>query len=158
MVEFRVAKKEDCELILSFIQQLAKYEKLENEVEATVEALEDWLFTNMSAEVFFAVKDGKEVGFALYFTNFSTFLGKAGLYLEDIFILPEYRGQGIGKLMLKALAQMAVSCDFGRMEWSCLDWNTDSIEFYNALGAQAMSEWTTYRLSGGALKELADSK
>ena len=158
MIEFRVAEKKDCALILEFIKSLAKYEKLEDEVVATEEALEQWLFDNMSAEVFFAVKDGKEVGFALYFTSFSTFLGKAGLYLEDVYVLPEYRGQGVGKLMLKALAQMAVSCGFGRVEWSCLNWNEQSIEFYHSIGAEAMSDWTKYRLSGERLEELAGIK
>jgi len=158
MVKLRVAEREDCALILDFIKQLAKYEKLEDTVVATVESLEDWLFDNLSAEVIFAVIDGKEVGFVLYFTNFSTFLGKAGLYVEDLFVLPEYRGRGIGTTMLKALAQMAGSCDFGRLEWACLDWNKDSINFYESLGAQAMSEWTIYRLSGETLKALADKE
>ncbi|MCL2391961.1 MAG: GNAT family N-acetyltransferase [Oscillospiraceae bacterium] len=158
MIEFRVAQREDCALILSFIQSLAKYEKLEGSVIATEQRLEEWLFDKMAAEVIFAVVDGKEVGFALYFTNFSTFLGKAGLYLEDLFVLPEYRGRGIGKALLKSLAQMAEDCDFGRMEWVCLDWNTDSIEFYKSIGAQAVTDWSIYRLSEDAIKALANNR
>ena len=155
-LEFRIAEKKDSALILDFIRQLAKYEKLEDAVVATEQSIEQWLFDKLSAEVIIAVSDGKEIGFALYFTNFSTFLGKAGLYLEDIFVLPEYRGKGVGTAMLKYLARMAVECDFGRLEWTCLDWNSDSIEFYNSLGAQAMSDWTTYRLSGDTLSDLAN--
>ncbi|MCL2227682.1 MAG: GNAT family N-acetyltransferase [Oscillospiraceae bacterium] len=155
-VQFRIAQRGDCPLILDFVRNLAKYEKLDDEVVATVQGLEEWLFEKLSAEVFFAVVDGKEVGFALYFTNFSTFLGKAGLYLEDIFVLPEYRGQGIGAAMLEYLATVAVDCDFGRLELSCLNWNTDSIEFYESLGAQGMSDWTTYRFSGDSLDALAN--
>ena len=155
MIEFRDAVREDCELILSFIRSLAKYEKLEDDVVATTEMLDKWLFTKLSAEVFFAIIDGREVGFALYFTNFSTFLGKAGLYLEDIYVMPEFRGRGVGSAMLKELAQKAVSRGYGRMEWSCLDWNKDSIDFYEALGAVAMSDWTTYRLTGDTLSALA---
>jgi len=155
MIGFRVAERDDCALILDFIKQLAKYEKLESSVVATESVLEDWLFDKLSAEVMIALYDGKEVGFALYFTNFSTFLGKAGLYLEDLFVLPEYRGKGIGSAILKALARMAVECGFGRLEFSCLDWNKDSIDFYKSLGAQPMSEWTTFRFAGKALENLA---
>jgi len=152
---FRIAEKQDCALILKFIRELAKYEKMEDDVVATEELLEDWLFDTPSAEVIFAVVDGKEVGFALYFTNFSTFLGKAGLYLEDLYVQPEYRGKGIGKALLKYLAKMAVECNFGRLDWACLNWNEDSIVFYESLGAEALSEWTTYRLSGKTLEDLA---
>ena len=155
-LRFRIAERGDGEIILNFIKELAKYEKLEHEVTATVATLEEWLFDKLSAEVFFAMVEDKEVGFALYFTNFSTFIGKAGIYIEDIFVLEQYRGQGIGKAMLKYFARMAVECDFGRVEWSCLDWNEDSIEFYNRLGAHAMDEWTTYRLSGDELIALAN--
>jgi len=155
-LRFRIAEKQDCETILKFIKELARYEKLEDEVVATVEILEDWLFEKMSAEVMFAVIDGKEVGFALYFSNFSTFLGKAGLYIEDIYVREEFRGQGIGTAMMKYFAQMADECGFGRVEWACLDWNTDSIEFYESLGAVGMDGWTTFRLSGDAIKAFAN--
>ncbi|MCL2366561.1 MAG: GNAT family N-acetyltransferase [Oscillospiraceae bacterium] len=156
-LRFRIAVKEDCALILQFIRELAKYENLEDAVVATEEGLEDWLFNTPSAEVIFAVVDDKEVGFALYFTNFSTFLGKAGLYLEDLYVQLPYRGRGIGKAMLKYLAKMAVACEFGRLDWACLDWNKDSIAFYESLGAEALSEWTTYRLSGETLEALANA-
>ena len=103
----------------------------------------------------FAVKDGKEIGFALFFHNFSTFLGRAGLYLEDLFVLPEYRGQGCGKAILKKLASIALERGCGRLEWWCLDWNRPSIDFYLSLGAQPMSDWTVYRVAGNALTDLA---
>ena len=154
-VKFRFAEREDCALILKFIRSLAKYERMENDVVATEEMLSDWLFDKHAAEVFFAMVDGKEVAFTLFFPNFSTFLGRAGLYLEDLFVLPEYRGRGIGTAILRELARIAVERGYGRMEWWCLDWNTDSIKFYEALGAEQMSEWTTHRVSGDAIKKLA---
>jgi GNAT superfamily N-acetyltransferase len=153
---FRFAVRDDAPLILEFIKKLAEYEKMLSEVTATPELLEYWLFDKQTAEVLFAVIDGKDVGFALYFNNFSTFLGKAGLYLEDIFVLPEYRGHGIGKAMLAKIASIAVERGYGRMEWACLDWNEPSIEFYHSIGAEAMSEWTTYRLTGSALTKLTE--
>jgi GNAT superfamily N-acetyltransferase len=128
---------------------------MENEVVATVELLAEWLFDKNASEVIFAITDNKEVGFALYFTNFSTFLGRAGLYLEDIYVKPEYRQQGIGTAMFKKLAQITVERGYGRFEWACLDWNTPIIDFYKRLGAESMSEWTTYRLSGDALLKMA---
>ena len=152
---FRYAEREDTELILKFIRDLAKYEKMEHELIATVELLEESLFEKQKAEVIFAMADNREVGFALFFHNFSTFLGRAGLYLEDIFVLPEYRGRGYGKGILKKLAQTAIERGCGRLEWSCLDWNKPSIDFYLSLGAEPMEEWTVYRLTGNTLKELA---
>ena len=154
-LEFRFAKRDDCALICGFISGLAKYEHLEHEVVVTDELLAEWLFDKHAAEVLFAVIDGIEVGFALYFTNFSTFLGRAGLYLEDLYILPEHRGRGIGKAMLRKLAGITIERGYGRFEFSCLDWNTPSIEFYTSLGAEPMSEWTTYRMSGETLSKLA---
>ena len=151
----RIAGRGDQALILSFIHSLAEYEKLSSEVTATVEQIEEWLFDKRAAEVLFAIVEGNEVGFALFFPNFSTFLGKAGLYLEDIYVLPEYRGRGIGKAMLRELARIAVKRGYGRFELSCLDWNTPSIEFYRSIGAEAMSDWTTYRITGDALNNLA---
>ena len=154
-VTFRAAVREDCDLILRFIRALAEYEQLADEVTATEALLEEWLFDKHGAEVIFALADGREVGFALFFPNFSTFLGRSGLYLEDLFVLPEYRGRGIGKALLRELARIAVERGYGRFEWWCLDWNTPSIEFYRALGAQPMADWTVYRLSGDSLTGLA---
>ncbi len=151
---FRFAKEEDCALILSFIRGLAVYEKLEDQVIATEELLKEWIFEKQKAEVIFACENGKEVGYALFFHNFSTFLGRAGIYLEDLFIEPAYRGKGYGKATLKKLAEIAVSRGCGRLEWSCLDWNRPSIEFYLSLGAEPMEEWTVYRVTGDTLRKL----
>ena len=153
---FRPAQRGDEEKILFFIRGLAKYEKMESDVVATPELLSEWIFDRQKAEVLFPVVDGREIGFALYFHNFSTFLGRAGLYLEDLFILPEYRGRGYGKATLRQLARIAVSRGCGRLEWCCLDWNKPSIDFYLSLGAVAMDEWTTYRLTGNALENMAE--
>lgn len=149
--EFRNATKDDCALILSFIKALAEYEKMSDDVVATEDLLREWIFEKQSAEVIFALEDGREVGFALFFHNFSTFVGRAGIYLEDLFVLPEYRKRGHGKALILELARIAVDRKCGRMEWSCLDWNQPSIDFYLSLGAKPMNEWTTYRLSGDAL-------
>ena len=155
-VTFRKAERKDVALILEFIQGLAAYEHMENDVVADEALLEEWIFDKQKAEVIFAVADGKEVGFALFFHNFSTFLGRAGLYLEDLFVKPEYRGKGYGKAILKKLAAIAVERGCGRLEWSCLDWNTPSIDFYLALGEVPMDEWTVYRVTGETLKKLAE--
>ena len=152
---FRAAEEKDCGLILFFIRELATYEKMLDEVVATEEMLSDWLFQKHSAEVIFACEDGKEVGFALFFHNFSTFVGRAGLYLEDLYVLPAYRGKGYGKALLKKLAAIAVERGCGRMEWVCLDWNKQSIDFYLSLGARPMDEWTIYRVAGESLEKLA---
>lgn len=153
---FRAAKEEDCGLILHFIRSLAAYEKMADEVVATEELLLEWLFQKHSAEVVFACENGKEVGFALFFHNFSTFVGRAGLYLEDLYVLPEYRGKGYGKAILKKLAAIAAERGCGRMEWVCLDWNKPSIDFYRSLGARPMDEWTIYRVAGESLRTLLD--
>jgi len=155
-IAIRQAKREDVALIKDFITQLAIYEKMLDEVVVTEQLLQEWLFEKQIAEVIFAEMDGKEVGFALFFHNYSTFVGRGGIYLEDLFVLPEYRGHGIGKLLLKELATIAVSRNCGRLEWCCLDWNKPSIDFYLSLGAQPMDEWTTYRLSGDTLMDLAN--
>lgn len=155
--QFRFATRDDCALILSFIRELAAYEKMLDEVVATEELLEEWLFDKQKAEVVFALEDDREVGFALFFHNFSTFLGRASIYLEDLYVLPEYRGKGYGKGLLEKLAQIAVERGCGRLEWWCLDWNRPSIDFYLALGAEPMSDWTTYRITGDTLIELAES-
>ncbi len=152
----RFAKREDVGQILEFIRRLAAYEKLEHEVVATEETLEEWLFDKEKAEVLFAVVDGKEVGFALFFHNFSTFLGRAGIYLEDLYVEPAFRGQGIGKGLIKQLARIAVERGCGRLEWWCLNWNQSSIDFYRSLGAEAMDEWTVYRIAGETLTQLAE--
>jgi GNAT superfamily N-acetyltransferase len=153
----RTATRNDTPLILEFIKELAKYEKMLPEVTATPKLIEYWLFDKQAAEVLFAVADGQEVGFALYFSNFSTFLGKAGLYLEDLFVLPNYRGRGIGKALLAELARIAVERGYGRLEWACLDWNEPSIDFYRSIGAVDLSDWSTYRLAGDALVKLAEA-
>ncbi len=154
-INFRYAKETDVALILEFIKGLAEYEKMLDEVIATEDLLQEWIFEKKKAEVLFALEDGKEVGFALFFHNFSTFLGRAGIYLEDLFVKPEYRGKGYGKGLLKKLAQIAVERGCGRLEWWCLDWNKPSIDFYLSLGAEPMDEWTTYRVTGENLDKLA---
>ena len=153
---FRCATREDTSLLLAFIRQLATYEKMLDLVVATPELLEEWLFDKQKAEAFFALASGGEaVGFALYFHNFSTFLGRSGLYLEDLYVRPAHRGNGCGKAILQELARIALERGCGRLEWACLDWNTPSIAFYRSLGAVPMDEWTVYRISGDALKGLA---
>ena len=134
---------------------MAAYEKMSDQVVATEELLREWIFEKGKAEVLFVCEDNKEVGFALFFHNFSTFLGRAGIYLEDLFVLPEYRNKGYGKSLLKKLAQITVERGCGRLEWACLDWNKPSIDFYKSLGAAVMDEWTTYRLTGDTLMEMA---
>lgn len=153
---FRNAQREDVALILQFIRELADYEKMLNEVVADEATLEKWIFDKQKAEVIFAVLDKKEIGFALFFHNFSTFLGRSGIYLEDLYIRPEYRGRGYGKAILKKLAAIAVERGCGRLEWWCLDWNQPSIDFYLSLGAEPMSDWTVYRIAGDTLIELAE--
>ena len=152
---FRYATEQDCGLILHFIRELASYEKMSREVVATQELLREWIFEKKKAEVIFVCVNGREIGFALFFHNFSTFLARAGLYLEDLFVLPEFRGKGYGKAILKELARIAVERGCGRLEWACLDWNRPSIDFYLSLGAQPMDEWTVYRLTGETLESLA---
>ncbi|MCI6041276.1 MAG: GNAT family N-acetyltransferase [Clostridiales bacterium] len=154
-LDFRFAERNDIPLILKFIRELAEYEKMLNEVVADEATLEEWIFDKEKAEVIFACLDDKEIGFALFFHNFSTFLGRAGLYLEDLYVLPEYRGKGYGKAILKKLAAIAVERKCGRLEWWCLDWNKPSIDFYLSLGAEAMCDWTVYRISGETLTKLA---
>ncbi|MBQ7122538.1 MAG: GNAT family N-acetyltransferase [Clostridia bacterium] len=153
--EITYATEDDVGTILDFITRLAEYENMLDEVVATPELLKEWLFEKKKAEVVFAVENGKKVGFALFFHNFSTFLGRAGIYLEDLFVLPEYRGKGYGKALLRFLAKTAVERGCGRLEWCCLDWNKPSIDFYLSLGAKPMDEWTTYRMAGNKLTEFA---
>jgi GNAT superfamily N-acetyltransferase len=152
------AQAKDCAEILKFIKGLAHYEKLSHEVTATEEKLKETLFgPHPAAEVVFAVSGGKKVGFALYFQTYSTFLAQPGIYLEDLYVLPEHRGYGFGKKLLVFLAQQALARGCGRLEWSVLDWNKPAIDFYLNLGAQPMMEWTVYRLAGDALKKFGHS-
>ena len=154
-IEIRFANEADVETILSFIKNLAEYEKMSNDVVATPELLKEWIFEKNKAEVIFAVENGKEVGFALFFHNFSTFLGRAGIYLEDLFVLPEFRGKGYGKALLKKLAEITCERGCGRLEWCCLDWNKPSIDFYLSLGAKPLDDWTIYRMTGEELENFA---
>ena len=155
-VEIRRAVPGDEPVILEFIRELAEYEHMSDEVVATEELLHDWLFEKRAAEVLFAVEDGKEVGFALFFGNFSTFLGRGSIYLEDLFVKKEHRGRGYGRALLRALARLALERGCGRLEWACLDWNRPSIDFYLSLGAASQSDWTTYRLTGPTLEAMAE--
>lgn len=154
-VAFRSAGREDVPLILRFIKELADYEGMLDEVVADEATLEEWLFDRQKAEVIFALEGEEEVGFALFFHNFSTFLGRAGVYLEDLYVKPEHRGKGYGKALLRKLAAIAVERGCGRLEWWCLDWNKPSIDFYLSLGAEPMSDWTVYRIAGDTLTQLA---
>lgn len=154
---FRSAERKDTALILRFIKELASYEKMLDEVVADEATLETWIFDKQKAEVIFAVLGETEIGFALFFHNFSTFLGRSGIYLEDLFVKPEYRGRGYGKAILKKLAAIAVERGCGRLEWWCLDWNKPSIDFYLSLGAEPMSDWTVYRIAGDTLEQLGKS-
>lgn len=153
-MEIRKAVRQDVPLILEFIKGIARYEKMENEVVATTELLEEQLFDKGRAEVIFAMEEGVEVGFALFFHNFSTFLGRSGLYLEDLFVYPEHRGKGYGKALFLELVRIANERGCGRMEWVCLNWNKPSIDFYRSMGAVPLDEWTTYRLTSDAMKKL----
>lgn len=157
-MKFRYAVPEDTEVIYHFINEMAIYEKMTDIMVATPEALRKTIFEDKCAEVIFACEGEKEVGFALFFYNYSTFLAKPGLYLEDLFVLPEYRGKGYGKALLRELARIAVSKDCGRFQWVCLDWNQPSIDFYESLGADGQREWINFRMVGDALKNFAESE
>jgi len=152
----RQADINDVSIILSFIKDLAEYENMSDQVVATEELLKEWLFEKKKAEVLLVMEGDTAVGIALYFYNFSTFLGRAGIYLEDLFVKKEYRGKGYGKALLKELARIAVSQGCGRLEWCCLDWNQPSIDFYLSLGARPLDDWTQYRVTGETLKALAE--
>lgn len=152
----RSATSADVPLILDFIKGLAEYEKLAHEVVATEESLHATLFGERPyAEVVIGEHEGEPVGFALFFHNYSTFLGRPGIYLEDLFVRPAWRGRGFGKALLTFLATLAVERGCGRLEWAVLDWNEPAIRFYESLGAQPMDEWTVYRITGEALERLA---
>lgn len=155
-VEIRFADLPDVPLVAELIRALSRYEKLEHEVTMTEELLTESLFGERRyAETLLAEEGGEPIGFALFFHNFSTFLGRPGIYLEDLFVKPEHRGRGIGRALLERLAAIAVDRGCGRLEWAVLDWNKDAIGFYEKLGARPNSEWTTYRLTGDALRALA---
>ena len=156
MMTIRPAEEKDCGIILEFIRGLAEYERMSDQVVATEELLREWIFEKKKAEVLIACEGEKPAGFALFFHNFSTFLGRAGIYLEDLFVFPEYRGRGYGRALLKRLAQITVEQGCGRLEWACLDWNKPSIDFYLSLGAVPMEEWTVYRLTGDTLNAMAE--
>lgn len=157
-MKFRFATPKDTPMILYFIKELARYEHLEHEVVADEATLHEWLFEKEKAEVIFGEVKGEIVGFALFFHNFSTFLGRSGIYLEDLYVKPEYRGCGYGKAFLKKLASIAVERKCGRLEWWCLDWNKSSIDFYTSMGAKPMDEWTVYRVDGNALIDLGNEE
>jgi GNAT superfamily N-acetyltransferase len=157
MIQLRPASRDDAALVAEFIRELAVYEKLEHACHVTPEAISTSLFgPRPYAEVTIAELDQSPVGFALYFHNYSTFLAKPGLYLEDLFVRPHARGRGVGKALLAHLARLAVERGCGRVEWSVLDWNTPAIDFYRGLGATPMEEWTTFRLTGDALRQLSE--
>lgn len=155
--EIRFANEADVPLILALIRELADYEHMLDEVVATEEILREWIFEKKKAEVLIGEENGTPVGFALFFHNFSTFLGRAGIYLEDLFVRPEYRGRKYGKSLLKRLAEITVERKCGRLDWCCLDWNEPSIAFYRSLGAIPLEDWTIYRLSGETLEQFSKS-
>jgi GNAT superfamily N-acetyltransferase len=151
----RFGEEADIPLILEFIRGLAEYEHLLDQVEADAEGLRRWVFREKKAEVIIAEYQGTPAGFALFFHNFSTFLGKPGIYIEDLFVKPALRGRGLGKVMLAFIARLALDRGCGRLEWACLDWNEPSIAFYKSRGAQPLSDWTTYRVSGEGIAKMA---
>lgn len=156
--QIRFANINDLDKIIYFITELAIYEKMLDEVVVTKDLLKKWLFEEKIAEVIFVMENDKEVGFALFFHNYSTFVGRAGIYLEDLYVLPNYRHKGYGKALIKKLANICIERECGRFEWCCLNWNKPSIDFYLSLGAKPMDEWTTYRIDGKALIDLAKEK
>ncbi len=156
-INIRPARPDEAGLVLDFIKKLAVYEKCADDVVADEATLRHSLFVEHAAEVVFAEEDGTVVGFALFFHNFSTFVGRKGMYLEDLFVLPEKRGRGYGKALLKYVAKLAVERNCGRMEWICLDWNESALSVYRSMGAEPLSEWTVQRLDEQALKRFAES-
>jgi GNAT superfamily N-acetyltransferase len=156
-ITLRFATEEDVPLILDFIKDLAEYEHLLDQVQVTKENLQRFLFKEKKAETIICEYKGENAGFALIFHNFSTFIGKPGIYIEDLFVKPACRGKGLGKALLAFIAKLAVERDCGRLEWACLNWNEPSIKFYKSQSAVPQSEWTTYRVTGDALKALAKS-
>lgn len=153
--KLRVAEEKDVKIILDFIKELAIYEKLLDQVEATEESLRDSLFVRKVAEAIIGEYDGIPVGYIIFLYNFSTFLGRPGIYIEDLYVQPQMRGNGLGKIMLSYIAKLAAERNCGRVEWTCLDWNQPSIKFYKKLGAIPMDEWTIYRLNEKSLSDVA---
>jgi GNAT superfamily N-acetyltransferase len=156
-INVRQGNEADVPLILKLIRELAEYEKLLDQVVATEDTLMEWIFIKKGAEVIIGEIDGEPAGFALFFCNFSTFLGRSGVYLEDLFVVEEKRGLGLGRAMLGYIARLALERGYGRFEWACLDWNEPSIKFYRSLGAVSMDDWTVYRVTGESMKLLAES-
>ena len=156
-INIRPARPDEAGLVLDFIKRLAVYEKCADDVVADEATLRHSLFVEHAAEVVFAEENGTVVGFALFFHNFSTFVGRKGMYLEDLFVLPEKRGRGYGKALLKYVAKLAVERNCGRMEWICLDWNESALSVYRSMGAEPLSDWTVQRLDEQALKRFAES-
>jgi len=154
--KIRFAQEKDAEIIFCMIKELAEYEKLQDKLEATAELVKESLFQRKVAETLIAEYAGKPVGYAIFFQNFSSFLGRSGIYIEDIYVKPEMRDKGFGKMLFSFIAQLAVKRKCGRLEWLCLDWNTPSIAFYKKMGAETMQEWTVYRISGKKLTTLAE--
>ena len=155
-IHIRPAVTMDVPLILKFIKELAEYEKLSDQVTATEALLTELIFKQQKAEVLIGEADGKPVGYALFFYNFSTFLGRAGIYIEDIYISPEYRKQGYGRSFFKHIAGLCLTRGCGRLEWACLDWNKPSIGFYLSMDAEPLGDWTTYRLTEDGIRNLAE--
>lgn len=153
-IVFRSGTRADVPLILQFIRAIAEYEKMTNQVEATEESISKWMFDEGVAEVIFAVVDGTEVGFALFHHSFSTFVGRAGIHLEDIYVNEDYRRQGVGRAMFMEVVRIAKERGCGRVEWECLNWNQPAIEFYLSLEARPLAEWTTYRLDSADIDRL----
>ena len=151
---FRFAEREDVNLVLSFIKCLATYEEMPEAVKFTKESLEDWLFDRKKGEAVFVLEDGKEVGFCLFYETLPGYIGKGGLYVEDIFVYPEYRGRGYGKSLLKKMAEIALERDCGRLEWLCLKWNINSINFYKGMGATEMNSCVSFRAEKEALLQM----
>lgn len=149
---FRIAQRQDSPLILEYIKKLADYEKRLDEVIATEDDIEKWVFDERQAEVIFAQLDGEVIGFALYFLSFSTYIGNVNMHLEDLFIEPEYRGKGYGKALLKELAKIVIDRGYGRFEWTCLSWNKPSIDFYLSIGAE-QKDWNVFHFKGEALED-----
>ena len=149
---FRIAQRHDSPLILEYIKKLADYEKRLDEVIATEDDIEKWVFDERQAEVIFAQLDGEVIGFALYFLSFSTYIGNVNMHLEDLFIEPEYRGKGYGKALLKELAKIVIDRGYGRFEWTCLSWNKPSIDFYLSIGAE-QKDWNVFHFKGDALED-----
>ena len=157
-MHIRKASREDVPLILDFIHGIARYEKMEDDVQVTEDMLRNWVFDRQIAEVVFAMEEDQEVGFVLYFHNYSTFVGKAGLYIEDLYVKPEFRGKGYGKALFLYLAHTALQRGCGRMEWTCLNWNKPSIRFYRSMGAVPLDDWRVYRLTEDGLRALETSQ